>query len=102
MEETPIDGKTIEHIAELAMISLTEEEKLRYQKQIPSILAYVKKIAEVETAEDSYYKQTDNENIMFDDVVEPSLSQEQVMSNREASSDRGYISLVGVFEASEG
>jgi len=39
----------IEHIAHLARIELTQEEKVRYGKEMSAILEYIQKLEEIET-----------------------------------------------------
>ncbi|MFA5155658.1 MAG: Asp-tRNA(Asn)/Glu-tRNA(Gln) amidotransferase subunit GatC [Patescibacteria group bacterium] len=45
----PISREEIEHIAELSRLSLTEEEKEKFGKQLDSILAYISQLNEVDT-----------------------------------------------------
>jgi aspartyl-tRNA(Asn)/glutamyl-tRNA(Gln) amidotransferase subunit C len=41
----------VEHIANLARLDLTAEEKRRFQQQLSAILDYVRKLQEIETGE---------------------------------------------------
>ena len=43
--------KEVEHIAELARLELTAEEKVRYQEQLSAILDYAARLQAVDTAE---------------------------------------------------
>ncbi len=45
-----IDRKAIEHVAELARLELSEEEKARLAEQLGSILEYIDQLKEVDTA----------------------------------------------------
>jgi len=45
-----IDSKDIEHVAELARLDLSSEEKARYGKQLGAILEYIDQLKEVDTA----------------------------------------------------
>jgi aspartyl-tRNA(Asn)/glutamyl-tRNA(Gln) amidotransferase subunit C len=40
----------VEHIAELARLALSDEEKVLYQEQLSAILAYFEKLQELDTA----------------------------------------------------
>jgi aspartyl-tRNA(Asn)/glutamyl-tRNA(Gln) amidotransferase subunit C len=45
-----IDVEQVEHIARLARLALTEEEKAEYASQMSAILDYFAKLGEVDTA----------------------------------------------------
>lgn len=40
----------IERVAKLAMLELTDEERAKFQEQLPSIVAYISKLQEVDTS----------------------------------------------------
>jgi aspartyl-tRNA(Asn)/glutamyl-tRNA(Gln) amidotransferase subunit C len=44
-----ISRKDVEHVARLARLALTEEEKERYTAQLGSILGYIEKLQELNT-----------------------------------------------------
>ncbi len=44
-----ISSKEVEHIAKLARIKLTEQEKEKFTKELSSILSYIQKLKEVDT-----------------------------------------------------
>lgn len=46
-----LSRKEVEHIARLARLDLTEEEKTRYQEQLSAILEYAQSLQAVETGE---------------------------------------------------
>jgi len=63
-----IDKKTVEHIAKLARIELTEKEKEKFTKELSSILDYVEKLKEVDTSQVEPVAQvTGLENVMRED-----------------------------------
>jgi len=43
--------KDVEHVARLARLALSEEEKGRYTAQLASILAYIEKLSELDTTQ---------------------------------------------------
>ena len=45
-----ISKQTIEHMAKLARVNLTDEEKERFTKELSSILNYIDKLSEVDTS----------------------------------------------------
>lgn len=45
----PLTLKEVEHIADLARLELTDEEKARYREQLSAILDYVAQLRELDT-----------------------------------------------------
>ena len=74
--------KEVEHVARLARLELTDEEKERMRAQLDSILTYIDKLNELDT---STVEPTSHVlpmmNIFRDDEVRPSLSQEETLAN---------------------
>jgi aspartyl-tRNA(Asn)/glutamyl-tRNA(Gln) amidotransferase subunit C len=74
--------KEVEHVARLARLELTAEEKERMRAQIDSILSYIDKLNELDT---SAVEPTSHvlpmTNVFREDEVMPSLSQEEVLAN---------------------
>lgn len=65
----------VEHIAALARLRLTDNEKAQFAEQLSSILAYVDKLAALDTSqvpETAYILEV--KNVTRDDVVEESAS----------------------------
>lgn len=72
----------IEHVARLARVHLTDEEKLQLREQLGMILEHAAKVSEV-AAEDvpptaSAIPRT---NVLRPDHVEPSLPREEALAN---------------------
>ncbi len=72
----------VEHVARLARLELTKEEKERMRAQLDSILSYVEKLNELDT---SAVEPTSHVlpmiNVFREDEVGPSLSQEEALAN---------------------
>ena len=72
----------VEHIAELAKLELTDEEKATFQEQLSAILEYVDRLNQVDT---SAIPPTPTvlplRNVMRQDVAKPSLSTEDALAN---------------------
>lgn len=63
--------KEVEHIAELARIELTEEEKRKFSSELSDVLGYVKQLGEVDTKNIEPVSQvTGLVNVLRDDVAE--------------------------------
>ncbi len=80
----------IEHVARLARLELTHEERARLKEQLGVILEHAAKVGEV-AAEDvppTAYA-IPRSNVLRDDDVTPSLAAEDVLANApEVESDR--------------
>ena len=80
----------IDHVARLARLELTAEEKSRLREQLGVILAHAAKVGEV-AAEDvppTAYA-IPRSNVLRPDEITPSLTVEEVLSNApEVESDR--------------
>ena len=74
--------KEVEHVARLARLELTEEEKEQMRAQLDSILSYIDTLNELDT---SAVEPTSHvlpmTNIFREDEVRPSLSQEESLAN---------------------
>lgn len=72
----------VEHVARLARLELTAEEKERMRAQLDSILSYIDKLNELDT---SAVEPTSHVipmvNVMREDEVRPSLPQEEALAN---------------------
>jgi len=77
-----ITRKEVEHVARLARLELTEEEKERMTAQLDSILAYIDKLNELET---STVEPTTTVipmvSVMREDETRPSLGQDEALAN---------------------
>ncbi len=77
-----IDKKDVEYVAWLARLELSEEEKERFTRQLDNVLEHAQKIKSLEIGE---VEPTSHvlplKNIMRDDEIKPSLSQEEALRN---------------------
>ncbi len=72
----------IGHVAVLARIALTEDEKVRFGAQLNMILEYIEKLNKLDTSNVQPTSHViDLRNIMRDDMVCPSLPKEKALSN---------------------
>lgn len=72
----------ITHVAKLANLPLTKEEKQKFEKQLEETLSYVEKLNQIDTKNISPTDQvTGLENITAQDVPSASLSQEEALKN---------------------
>ncbi|MFQ5882657.1 MAG: Asp-tRNA(Asn)/Glu-tRNA(Gln) amidotransferase subunit GatC [Candidatus Methylomirabilales bacterium] len=77
-----ITREEVEHVARLARLGLSEEERQRMRSQLDSILAYIDKLNQLDT---SQVEPTSHVIPMTDvyrgDAVCPSLPQEEALTN---------------------
>jgi aspartyl-tRNA(Asn)/glutamyl-tRNA(Gln) amidotransferase subunit C len=93
-----ISNEDIKHIAQLASITISDEDIPKFRKEIEGILKYFKKINEVDTSEIEVTSHTGNQNVMREDEDQDLLSQKDALSPREKSSLNGYFRISNVID----
>ena len=77
-----LSKQEVEHVAKLARLAITDEEKERYSQQLSNILTYIEKLKELDT---SKVEPTSHvlpmKNIFREDEVRPSLPREEILKN---------------------
>ena len=77
----PLNISQVEHIAKLARLGLTEEEKKMYTKQLSSILEYMELLNEVDTEKvDPTYQVTGLKNVYRQDKIQDWDEEEMKMA----------------------
>jgi aspartyl-tRNA(Asn)/glutamyl-tRNA(Gln) amidotransferase subunit C len=77
-----ITKQEVEHVAKLARLELTDQEKEKLTDQLSNILTYVEKLNELDTrGVEPTSHVLDINNVMRDDVAEESLTQEKALAN---------------------
>lgn len=77
-----ISVKDVEHVAMLARLELTEDEKKMYTEQLNAILEYMEKLKEVDTSNVPPTAQVlPLYNVLRGDEVCPSMDREDVVRN---------------------
>lgn len=86
-----ISKEEIEHIASLARLSLSEEEKELFGSQLSSILDYMEKLNELDTKD---IEPTSHvlplSNVMRDDIPSPSIPREDALLNAPDRTNKFY------------
>lgn len=86
----------ISHVAKLANLPLSEEEKKKFSVQLEETVEYVEGLNEVNTESVELTSQvTGLENVTREDKVKPSLTQEQALSNAK-STYNGFFKVKGI------
>jgi aspartyl-tRNA(Asn)/glutamyl-tRNA(Gln) amidotransferase subunit C len=93
-----ISLEEVDHIATLARLGLTPDERERFRDQMAHILAYVDMLSELDTSNVPPSAQVIRfENVTRPDVVRPGLSVQQVLVNAPERED-DYIRVPPVLE----
>ncbi|MEW6213961.1 MAG: Asp-tRNA(Asn)/Glu-tRNA(Gln) amidotransferase subunit GatC [Nitrospirota bacterium] len=86
-----ISKEEVEHIAILARLSLSEEEKELFGSQLSSILSYIEKLNELDT---EGIEPTSHvlslSNVMRDDILRLSIPKEDALMNAPDHTDKFY------------
>jgi aspartyl-tRNA(Asn)/glutamyl-tRNA(Gln) amidotransferase subunit C len=95
-----LELETVEHIAALARVGLTAEEMERMRDQLSAVLDHISMLQEVNTDDILPTAQViQQQNVMRDDIVRPSLPREQVLLNAPDQED-GYLRVNAVLDQS--
>ena len=77
-----IDRKTVEHVARLARLQLTDPELDRYEKQLGAILDYIAKLEKLDVSgAEPLVHPAESSNVFREDVPRPSLPRTDVLKN---------------------
>ena len=91
----------VEHVASLARLGLSDDETERMREQLSSILEHIAVLQEIDTDRIPPTAQVNAlANVLRDDVVRPSLSQEAVLANAPQSRD-GFLEVRAVMGEAE-
>ena len=72
----------VEHVANLARLGLTEEEKERFAEQLSAVLEYAEMLQKLDTAAiPPTAMVVPLQNVLRPDVVTPSLEREEALAN---------------------
>lgn len=83
-----IGKKEVEHVALLARLALTEEEKELYTRELGGILAFMEKLDEIDTRTIQPTTHVlDLKNVFRDDTVAPSMEPGDVVAGAPAARD---------------
>ena len=93
-----IDRETVDHVARLARLGLTDQEAELYQDQLAKILGFVDQICQLEHTADPQSSRPGPESLTLRaDVVTPSLPREVVLANA-PDSEAGHFRAPPVLE----
>jgi len=83
--------KDVEHIAELARLEFTEDEKGKLTAQLNSILAYMEQLNKLDTsAIEPLSHVIELSNVFREDAVKPGLTTEDALKNAPAKTEKFF------------
>jgi len=83
--------KDVEHIAKLARLEFSDEEKKKFTHQLNQILEYVEKLNKLDTANVEPLSQViDLSNRFREDSVKPGLTAEEALKNAPSKTERFF------------
>lgn len=92
-----VSADQVKKVASLANLSLNGEETEKYSAQLSKVLDYIDLLEKVDTSRvEPTFNVTEHENVMAEDVIEESLSEQEALSN--ADTRDGFFVTKGVFE----
>ena len=93
-----LDRATVDHVAELAKLGLSPDERAQLRRQLSEILAYVDQLAQLDLPDDqaSSYRAPDPQQLRTDEA-EPSLPRDAALANAPDVAD-GRFRVPPLFE----
>jgi len=88
----------VKHVAKLANLPLSTIEEEKFEKQLAQTLEYIENLKEIDTKDITTTPQvTGLHNVLREDKVTPSLSQEEALKNGKATY-KGFFKVKAVLE----
>lgn len=88
----------VPHIAKLANLPITPRQKTKFENQLEETIKYVEELNSVDTKGVEPTSQvTGLENVTREDIIKPSLSQEEALSNTKSKYD-GLFKVNAILE----
>ena len=83
--------RDVEHVAALARLSFTEEEKERLAGELNEILRYMEQLNRLDTTGvEPLFRVVELSNVLREDTLKPSLSHEEALRNAPARTDQFF------------
>ena len=77
-----ISTEQVKHVANLARLAITEEEAVKFTKQLDAIITFAEQLNELDTANvEPTYHVLDMKNVLREDVAQKGLPREEVLKN---------------------
>lgn len=93
-----IRKQEVAHVAYLARLHFSEEEKEKFTTQLNKILEYMDQLGKLDTSRiEPTFHAVAQTNVFREDVVQPSISQELSLSNA-PDRDRGFFRVPKIID----
>ena len=93
-----ISKEQVEHVAKLARLEVSEDEKTIFARQLSGILTHIDRLKELDTAGvEPTATVLPTDNVFREDEVRPSLSQEAALANAPDQAE-GFFSVPKILE----
>ena len=93
-----ISKEQVEHVAKLARLEVSEDEKTTFARQLSSILTHIDQLKELDTTGvEPTATVLPTDNVFREDEVRPSLPQEQALANAPDQAD-GFFRVPKILE----
>lgn len=87
----PVTSNDVTHVAQLARLSFSEEEKLHLVEQLNEILRYMEQLNTLDTTDvEPLSHVIELANVFREDVMRPSLPQDEILKNAPARTDEFF------------
>ncbi|MCX5679868.1 MAG: Asp-tRNA(Asn)/Glu-tRNA(Gln) amidotransferase subunit GatC [Candidatus Omnitrophica bacterium] len=88
-----IDKKTVQHVAHLSRLEFDESQLELYSAQLATILAYIDKLNEVDTAstQPTSHPLAILKNVFRKDILKPSISPDDALSSAPAKDGSFFV-----------
>jgi aspartyl-tRNA(Asn)/glutamyl-tRNA(Gln) amidotransferase subunit C len=87
----PVTLEDVDHIAKLARLEFTKEEKEKFTHQLNEILAYVEQLNKLDTSNvEPLSHVIDLNNVFRRDEVKPGLTTEEALKNAPAKTEKFF------------
>ena len=87
----PVTIKDVEHVAKLARLEFSPEEKEKFTHQLNKILAYMEKLNELDTSKvEPLSHVIELTNVFRDDIVKPSYPVEEMLKNAPQKTEKFF------------
>lgn len=82
MEKKAIKREDVEYLSKLIRVELTEEEKIKFEKELEKILEYVSQLNQLNTENvEPLYHVLPLKNVFREDIPEDSSLKEEILKN---------------------
>jgi aspartyl-tRNA(Asn)/glutamyl-tRNA(Gln) amidotransferase subunit C len=83
--------KDVEHVAELARLAFSDEEKQKLMKELNSILEYMEQLNSLDTSNvEPLSHVIELNNVFRDDTLKPTLPREEALKNAPAKTEKFF------------